>query len=158
MEDFRSPKRDGVGFISLAGSLDIPAKRGIGVDSLPFAPGDVTAGTENELQAIVIGRRSTFSSAPACQAGMTVRRSMNTCCWLTRAPDAVRSTRVTRLRIQFTTGEKPYHTTHANPWWWPEPSSSPPHATILVAAYSNRASPFRQRAYCQDGRWQSRDP
>src|SRR5215813_1321783 len=31
----------------------------IQIDSLPFAPGDVTAGTENELQALVVGKRST---------------------------------------------------------------------------------------------------
>src|SRR5262244_3615593 len=31
----------------------------IAIESLPFAPGDATAGTENELQAIVIGRRYT---------------------------------------------------------------------------------------------------
>jgi hypothetical protein len=34
-------------------TLDIPIER------LPFAPGDATAGTENELQAIVIGKRTT---------------------------------------------------------------------------------------------------
>src|SRR5215813_217468 len=31
----------------------------IQVESLPFTPGDVTAGTENELQALVIGKRTT---------------------------------------------------------------------------------------------------
>jgi len=31
----------------------------IQIESLPFAPGDVTAGTENELQALVVGKRTT---------------------------------------------------------------------------------------------------
>src|SRR5215813_12055134 len=31
----------------------------IQVESLPFTSGDVTAGTENELQALVIGKRNT---------------------------------------------------------------------------------------------------
>ncbi len=32
---------------------------GVAIESLPFALGDATAGTENELQAIVIGKRNT---------------------------------------------------------------------------------------------------
>ena len=38
---------------------DLKSKRNLQIESLPFEPGDVTAGTENELQALVIGKRTT---------------------------------------------------------------------------------------------------
>ena len=38
---------------------DLKSKRNLQIESLPFTPGDVTAGTENELQALVIGKRTT---------------------------------------------------------------------------------------------------
>ena len=34
-------------------------KADINIEDLPFAPGDITAGTENELQALVVGKRTT---------------------------------------------------------------------------------------------------
>ena len=39
------------------------------LDGLPFAPGDVTAGSEDELQAVVVG------SAAACDLPITIRDS-----------------------------------------------------------------------------------
>src|SRR5271166_15080 len=39
------------------------------LDSLPFAPGDVTAGSEDELQAVVIG------NSAACDLPITIRDS-----------------------------------------------------------------------------------
>lgn len=41
------------------GSSDLPGNLDHVIESLPFSPGDVTAGTENELQALVIGKRTT---------------------------------------------------------------------------------------------------
>jgi hypothetical protein len=35
------------------------AKADIDIETLPFTPGDITAGTENELQALVVGKRTT---------------------------------------------------------------------------------------------------
>jgi len=45
--------------MDLMRSFDFPAKTGSQIESLPFTPGDVTAGTENELQALVVGKRTT---------------------------------------------------------------------------------------------------
>src|SRR3974390_3544643 len=52
--------------------LDLPSRRNRGklsLDVLPFGPGDVTAGSEDELQAAVIG------SAEACDLPITIRSS-----------------------------------------------------------------------------------
>lgn len=46
-------------FVDLIGRTQTPTKTDIQLESLPFAPGDVTAGTENELQAVVVGKRTT---------------------------------------------------------------------------------------------------
>lgn len=43
--------------VDLIGRTQTP--NDIQLESLPFAPGDVTAGTENELQAVVVGKRTT---------------------------------------------------------------------------------------------------
>lgn len=45
--------------VDLMRSMRFPANAGIQIESLPFTPGDVTAGTENELQALVVGKRTT---------------------------------------------------------------------------------------------------
>ena len=46
-------------FVDLIGHTQTSNKTDIQIESLPFAPGDVTAGTENELQAVVVGKRTT---------------------------------------------------------------------------------------------------
>ena len=46
-------------FVDLTESNKFPSKVAIDPEALPFAPGDITAGTENELQALVIGKRTT---------------------------------------------------------------------------------------------------
>ena len=43
----------------LTGSSEFQLKSAILTESLPFTPGDITAGTENELQAVVSGKRTT---------------------------------------------------------------------------------------------------
>src|SRR5215467_6278708 len=40
-------------------SSQFQLKSDIQTESLPFTPGDITAGTENELQAVVVGKRTT---------------------------------------------------------------------------------------------------
>jgi hypothetical protein len=58
MQNFRVMKH---GYARGFPLLDLPTNRvggGVAIESLPFAVGDATAGTENELQAIVIGKRN----------------------------------------------------------------------------------------------------
>src|SRR5262245_18929275 len=43
----------------LMGRGQFPSNGDIPIESLPFTPGDVTAGTENELQALVVGKSTT---------------------------------------------------------------------------------------------------
>jgi hypothetical protein len=43
----------------LTGSEELSPKANIRIEDLPFGPGDITAGTENELQALVVGKRTT---------------------------------------------------------------------------------------------------
>jgi hypothetical protein len=46
-------------FVNLTGSNDSSTKTDIKIEDLPFGPADITAGTENELQALVVGKRTT---------------------------------------------------------------------------------------------------
>ena len=43
----------------LTGTYQFPTNSDALTESLPFTPGDITAGTENELQALVVGKRTT---------------------------------------------------------------------------------------------------
>src|SRR5215510_11646984 len=59
MQNFRVMKH---GYARGFPLLDLRLNRvggGVAIESLPFALGDATGGTENELQAIVIGKRNT---------------------------------------------------------------------------------------------------
>jgi len=44
-----------------AAGLKLTSTQGVRVEELPCAPGDATAGTENELQAVVVGERHAVS-------------------------------------------------------------------------------------------------
>ncbi|HXQ33601.1 MAG TPA: hypothetical protein VN843_06230 [Anaerolineales bacterium] len=48
----------GTPLVDLTGSSRTANKLEIHIESLPFTPGDITAGTENELQALVVGKRT----------------------------------------------------------------------------------------------------
>ena len=53
----------------LASPPGFRSKTKLQLDGLPFAPGDVTAGSEDELQAVVVG------NASSCDLPITIRES-----------------------------------------------------------------------------------